>query len=76
MEGTVKKYKKYIGILVLVNIIPCILGAIDPNEKIRKSFIEGYIFGWECLIGIACLIGFIAFIIWCFDEFDADDNGY
>jgi len=72
-----KILKRLLGIVLVLNIFPVLIGIIDEKNKISKTFIEKYTnvirFEFTVLISAALIISIIFLIVWCFGGFESDD---
>jgi hypothetical protein len=76
---TIKKkiLKRLLGIVLLINILPVLVGVTDEKNTFGKIFIERYITvintEFTVLIAGAILVSVIFLIIWCFGGLESDD---
>lgn len=66
---TLQYYKRALGIIICLNILPTICGFIVQAEE-KVSFLKGFLFGWEVIFALGVFAGFIMLIMWCFGAFE------
>jgi hypothetical protein len=72
-----KLLKRLLGVVLLLNIFPILIGIIDDRSKTRKTFIERYItviqIEFVVLAALVVMTSVVFLIVWCFGGLESDD---
>jgi hypothetical protein len=72
-----KILKRLLGIVLVLNALPILVGVTDDKNKAGKTFVEKYVtvvqVEFTILTGAVIMVAMIGLVVWCFGGFEYED---